>query len=178
MWCGNIGDGLIKFQGMLGLRILEVENTDGEMTEKALQTDFCTFLNAMLPNGTMLQQFASARNVEADIRLVKGEGGVGCLVNIKKDGDDLEGAILQAALYAVHNAMTKREHDCVMNIAAVGLPSMTARVGAIYTDFDGRFHIQDSILMIGPLFGWNTKEQCEALVGHLVARPGINIRLE
>eukprot|EP00914_Ancora_sagittata_P001851 GHVO01004344.1.p1 GENE.GHVO01004344.1~~GHVO01004344.1.p1 ORF type:complete len:305 (+),score=41.94 GHVO01004344.1:30-917(+) len=166
--CGNIGDSLIKFEAMLGLRILQVENTDGEMTERALQTDFCTFMNAMLPKGTMLQKFVSAGNVEADLRLVMSEGDERCLVNIKKDGDDLEGAILQAALYAIQNAMTKRKRVCWIAIAAVGLPSMTARVGTIYTIFDERFRIKSSELKIGPLFRWNTKEQCEALVGHLV----------
>ncbi|OIR58632.1 MAG: uncharacterized protein A8A55_0596, partial [Amphiamblys sp. WSBS2006] len=118
----------------------------GGLGERFLQTLFCSSLGG-IPNIT-ISQFLSLGGYEADVRIVGNENNI-TILEMKKENTTLDVAILQDALYGVQYCMEDETRDLhiqtVMedgievfhiNLAAVALPAMDARLGVIKFSFD------------------------------------------
>eukprot|EP00917_Polyrhabdina_sp_WS-2016_P008434 GHVP01018938.1.p1 GENE.GHVP01018938.1~~GHVP01018938.1.p1 ORF type:complete len:192 (+),score=25.13 GHVP01018938.1:142-717(+) len=114
-------------------------------------------------------------NYESDGMVMKRKGKKGFLsvIEMKKDDENLGDAVLQSALYSLlFRTRTRRGGDFLFSLIAVSLPNMKARLGNFrFRLSKGKLELENSRLVIGKVFEWNSVENAVLLVSHILCDP-------
>eukprot|EP00914_Ancora_sagittata_P025040 GHVO01049954.1.p1 GENE.GHVO01049954.1~~GHVO01049954.1.p1 ORF type:complete len:322 (-),score=42.37 GHVO01049954.1:662-1606(-) len=140
----------------------------GNFGERGLQTLFCRTLEGLCK--AEIRQFEPLGNYEADVCLVESENKISIL-EIKKEDSVLDLAILQAALYAVQYCIENNRKCLHVNLAAISLPGMDARLGVFKFSLDEENNVIDPHLEYGKVFSWGMLENADLLFRYLISVP-------